>query len=120
MTYRRPSPTGIVLFASTVVSLLALLPHVPVPVRALLIVTFALVCPGFAWVRLLGLEDRLAEWTLGVAASIAIGTLVASLQAYAGAWSPKGTIIVLALVVLAAIAIELVGSTRTPERQEAR
>ncbi len=85
------------------------------PVRALLIVTFALVCPGFAWVRLLGLEDRLAEWTLGVAASIAIGTLVASLQAYAGAWSPAGTIILLALVVLAAIATELVATRRRPQ-----
>ena len=120
MTDRRLSPAGVILFASTVVSLLALLPHVPVPVRAILIVTFALVCPGFAWVRLLGLEDRLAEWTLGVAASIAIGTLVASLQAYAGAWSPAGTIILLALVVLAAIATELVASTRRPRGQEAR
>jgi hypothetical protein len=113
----RPSLTGSALIASALIALLALLPHVPVPVRALAIVGFALVAPGFAWVRLLGIEDRLAEWTLGIATSIAIATLVASIQAYAGAWSPTGTIAVLAVIVLAAVATELIG---TPDRQEAR
>lgn len=83
----RPSVVGGLLVASALIALLAMLPNVPVPVRAVAIVGFALVCPGLAWVRLLGVQDRLAEWTLGIATSIAIATLVASLQAYAGAWS---------------------------------
>jgi hypothetical protein len=112
----RVSIVDSLLVASTLIALLAMLPHVPVPVRALAIVGFALVCPGFAWVRLLGMQDRLAEWTLGIAASISIATLVASLQAYAGAWSPTGTIAVLAVIVLAAVGLELV----TPDRQEAQ
>lgn len=111
--------TGSALVASALLSLIALLPGVPVPVRALVIVGFALVAPGFAWVRLLGIEDRLAEWTLGIAASVAIATLVTSIQAYAGAWSPTGTIAVLAVIVLAAVATERVGTPDRP-RQEAR
>ncbi len=101
-----PSLVGAVLLLSALIALLAMLLRVPVPVRAVAIVGFALVCPGFAWVRLLAMEDRLAEWTLGIAASIAIATLVASVQAYAGAWSPKGTIVLLAVIVLAAVASE--------------
>jgi hypothetical protein len=113
----RPSVVGSVLLASALIAMLALLPQVPVPVRALAIVGFALVCPGFAWVRLLGIEDRLAEWTLGIASSIAIATLVASIQAYAGAWSPKGTIVLLAVIVLGAVASEPLFAR---DRQEAR
>jgi hypothetical protein len=113
----RRSLVGSALTISALIALLAMLSQVPVPVRALAIVGFALVCPGFAWVRLLGIEDRLAEWTLGIATSIAIATLVASIQAYAGAWSPKGTIVVLALIVLAAVASEPLFAR---DRQEAR
>ena len=113
----RRSLVASALTISALIALLAMLPQVPVPVRALAIVGFALVCPGFAWVRLLGIEDRLAEWTLGIATSIAIATLVASIQAYAGAWSPKGTIVLLALIVLAAVASEPLFAR---DRQEAR
>jgi hypothetical protein len=114
MRSSRPSLAGATLIASALLALLALLPGVPVPVRALVIVGFALIAPGVAWVRLLAIEDRLAEWTLGIACSVAIGTLVASVQAYAGAWSPTGTIAVLAVIVVAAVATELAG---TPDRQ---
>jgi hypothetical protein len=113
----RLSVVGGALTVSALIAVLAMLPHVPVPVRALAIVGFALVCPGFAWVRLLGIQDRLAEWTLGIATSIAIATLVASIQAYAGAWSPKGTIVLLAVIVLAAVASEPLFAR---DRQEAR
>jgi hypothetical protein len=116
---RRLSATSAALLASGLIAVLALLPHVPVSVRAVLVVGFALVAPGLAWVRLVHIEDRLAELTLGIALSIAIGTLVASLQAYAGAWSPKGCIVVLALVVVAAAAAEIATSPST-DRQEAR
>ena len=111
----RLSTSSIVLLASGLIAVLAMLPHVPVPVRAVLVVGFALVSPGLAWVRLLGLHDRLAELTLGIALSIALGTLVASLQAYAGAWSPRASIVVLAILVVAAIITE---SLARPARQE--
>jgi len=115
----RLSATSAALLASGLIAVLAMLPHVPVPVRAVLVVGFALVAPGLAWVRLVGIEDRLAELTLGIALSIAIGTLVASIQAYAGAWSPKGCIVLLALVVVAAAATEIATSP-SHDRQEAR
>jgi hypothetical protein len=116
---RRLSAISAALLASGLIAVLAMLPHVPVPVRAILVVGFALVAPGLAWVRLVHIEDRLGELTLGIALSIAIGTLVASLQAYAGIWSPKGCIVVLALVVVAAAVAEIATSPSTT-RQEAR
>jgi hypothetical protein len=117
MIPRRPSIAGTALIASALIALIAMLPDVPVPVRALAIVGFVLVCPGLAWIRLLGIQDRLAEWTLGVALSISIATIVASIQAYTGAWSPRGMVVALAILVLAAVATELV---RTPKVQEER
>jgi hypothetical protein len=115
----RLSAAGAALLASGLIAVLAMLPGIPVPVRAVVVVGFALVCPGLAWVRLIHVEDRLAELTLGIALSIAIGTLIASLQAYAGAWSPKGCIVALALVVVAAAVAEIATSPST-DRQEAR
>jgi len=41
-----------------------------------------------AIIRLLQLEDVLAELTLAVALSIALGTLVAGTMLYVGLWSP--------------------------------
>jgi uncharacterized membrane protein len=113
----RLSMPSIVLLASGVLAILAMLAPVPVPVRAVLVVGFALVSPGLAWVRLLDLHDRLVELTLGIALSIALGTLVASFQAYAGAWSPRASIVVLALLVAAAVVTE---SLARPMRGEAR
>jgi uncharacterized membrane protein len=113
----RVSAPSIVLLASGVLAVLAMLAPVPVPARAVLVVGFALVSPGLAWVRLLDLHDRLVELTLGIALSIALGTLVASLQAYASVWSPRASIVVLALLVAAAILTE---SLTRPTREEVR
>ncbi len=56
--------------------------------RPLIVLWFLLVCPGMALVRFLRLREPIAEWTLAIAVSLVLDALVASVQLYAGRWSP--------------------------------
>lgn len=73
------------------------------PIRGVVVFAFLVLCPGMGLVRLLGLRDALAELALGVALSIALTTIVASLFMYAGFWSPLA-------VLLALLAISIGGA----------
>jgi hypothetical protein len=74
------------------------------PVRPLLVVSFLLVGPGLALVRLLGLDDLLATAVLAVATSVTAGTLLAQAMVYAGWWSPGLGLGVMLAVTLLAVA----------------
>ena len=78
----------------------------PAPVRAPLVLAFLLLGPGMAYVPLLGLGDLLAELTLGLAASLALDLAVAATMLYAGAWSPRTSLLVLAVVALGGVALQ--------------
>jgi hypothetical protein len=56
-------------------------------VASAVIIGFILVCPGMAFVRLLGLNSPWIEWTLAVAVSLGIDVLVAAILHAAGVWS---------------------------------
>ncbi len=58
------------------------------PMRAAVAFWFLLACPGMAFVRVLGVKDALAEWTLAIALSLVLDTLVAEAMLFAGVWSP--------------------------------
>lgn len=74
------------------------------PVRSVLVLGFLLLFPGLAWVRLLRLDDRLAELTLAVALSIAIDAAVPGALIYTGGWSVTNAFsTVLGLTALATI-----------------
>ena len=61
--------------------------HAGSPLRAVVVLVFLVLAPGYAVVRLLRLPDRLVELTLAVALSIALDSLVALGYLYAGlAW----------------------------------
>lgn len=64
-------------------------------VRLPVVLWFLLVCPGTALVRLLDLEDLLAELAVGIALSAALAIIVSGAMLYAGAWSPNATLAVL-------------------------
>jgi len=71
--------------------------------RPALSLWFLLICPGMAFVRLLRLNDAIAQLTLAVALSLALDTIVAVAMLYAGFWSPKGILgVVIALSLLGA------------------
>ena len=87
--------------------------------RSPLVVSFLLVFPGLAVVRLLRLADRLAELTLGIALSVALAVIASSAMLYSGAWSPKLMLALLLAVTLAGAAIELLTDRSSPVATEA-
>ena len=74
-------------------------------VRTVVALFFVLVCPGLAIARLLQLSSALAELTLAVGLSIALAGLTSGAFLYANAWSPGGTLAVLAAVTLTGLGI---------------
>lgn len=85
--------------------------------RPALSLWFLLICPGMAFVRLLRLNDAIAQLTLAVALSLALDTIVAVAMLYAGLWSPKGILsVVIALSLLgAALQIDTMGGDAAVE-----
>jgi hypothetical protein len=73
------------------------------PIRGPLVLWFSLVCTGMAWVRLLRLDDALAEVVTAVALSVALSGLTAAAFLYAGHWSPEWSLIVLEAITLAGV-----------------
>jgi hypothetical protein len=76
-------------------------------VRLPVVLWFLLVCPGTALVRLLDLEDLLAEITVGVAVSAALAIIVSGVMLYAGAWSPNATLAVLLGITIFATVVDM-------------
>jgi len=72
-----------------------------------LVFCFLLVFPGIALGPLLGVDNRWTELTLGVAASLALDTLVAETMVLAKLWSPPAGLAILSAVSLAGVATQL-------------
>ncbi len=96
-----------VLAATALVAGIFLIADVGTPVRPIVTLWFLLICPGMAFVRLLRLEDRLAEVTLAIAVSIALDTVVAAGMVYAKVWSPVLGLLVLAGLTLVGTALQV-------------
>ena len=86
-------------------------------VRAPVVLTFLLLCPGLAIVRLIGISDVTTAWSVAVALSFSLDGLVALIQAYTANWNPTGALLVLTGITLAAIAVDLLVHRR-PEDGE--
>lgn len=86
-------------------------------VRAPVVLTFLLICPGLAIVRFLRISDVATEWSIAVALSFSLDGLVALIQAYTTTWNPTTALLVLTGITLAAIAIDLL-LHRRPEDGE--
>jgi hypothetical protein len=76
-------------------------------IRAALVLPFLLVCPGMALVRLLRIDDGVAELMLAVALSFALNAIVPGTMLYAGAWSPQVGLLVLIAITLGATLVDL-------------
>lgn len=92
------------------------------PIRAVATLAFAVVCPGMAIVRLLKLDDRVAELALGLSVSIALAGIVGGLLLYYGLWAPEGGIGVLVAITLGALVAGRLlpegGLVHAPERRD--
>lgn len=86
------------------------------PLRVALTFAFFLICPGMAFVRLLGLNEWLTELTLAVALSFALNTLLSEALVFAEIWSPQlGGMVLIALTLIGAL-IQLSRALHSPER----
>ena len=75
--------------------------------RPVIVFWFLFICPGMVVIRFLRLKEPVVEWTLAIALSCAIDTLVASIQLYAGKWSPAGTLTLLIILCLCGAIVQL-------------
>lgn len=96
----------VLLFSALLAGVLAFA-NLDSPLRAVIVLWFMLVCPGLALVRLIRLADPVAELAVGVAASVALATLVASALLYAGLWSPQAVLAVLIGATVTGVALDL-------------
>jgi hypothetical protein len=100
-------PPLVLLLSGTGVLALVLLDG-PAIVRAVGVLGYIAVAPGLACVRLIRLPDRLTQFVIGVALSLALGILVAQAMVHLRRWSPLlGLCALVAIASLAAL-IELV------------
>lgn len=88
----------------------------PATVRAVAVLTYLAIVPGLACVRLIRLPDRLTQFVLGVALSLALGTLVAQGMVQLRCWSPLLGLCVLVTVASVAALTELVRNSRAARR----
>jgi hypothetical protein len=73
-----------------------------------------------ALVRFLYLREPITEWTLAVAVSLTLDTLVASIQLYSGHWSPAITLNILIWICIAGAFAQLLVSYLTEMRRNYR
>ena len=76
-------------------------------VRPIIVMWFLFFCPGMVLVRFFQLDEPVVEWTLALALSLAIDAIVASIQLYAGGWSPTGTLVILICLCLAGGVVQI-------------
>lgn len=98
-------PVGILLSVVIVAAGLAL--DVDRPLRPLISVWFLTVCPGAAWVRLMGVDDAAVRWTIAIAASVSLELLIALGMVYTGWWSIGWAFGIVAAVTVAGAVMDL-------------
>jgi hypothetical protein len=112
-------PPLLVLLAGVVVLALVLLDG-PGGVRAVAVLTYLAVLPGYAVARLIRLPGGVARFVIGVALSLALGILVAQAMVELRRWSPLLGLSTLVAVASLAALLELLRIGRTARRGSGR
>jgi len=90
------------------------------PLQGPVAITFLLVGPGLAWVRVLRLGDRAAEWTLAVVASLGIDVAVATTLLTTGLWTPARALGTVVMVTIAGSMVEVCTAQRWQSVDDSR
>jgi len=80
--------------------------------RAPVVLTFLLVCPGLAVVRFLRISDVAARASVAIALSISLVGIVSLVQAYAGVWDPTVGVLAVAAITTVVVMIEVLTRQR--------
>jgi hypothetical protein len=75
----------------------------PSSLRSLVNLLFLLLCPGMAWVWLLGIREAWVGLVLGIMLSVGLDGLVAGVMTYTKIWAPSAGVGILAGISLAGI-----------------
>lgn len=90
-------------------------------IRLWIIFWFMMVCPGMAFIRLMGIQDRTTEFIIAVALSLAIDTAVAEVMVLTAKWSIQGGILALICLSLFGALLQIIHAiqltTRRPQEQ---
>jgi len=108
-------PVGILVSVVVVAAGLAL--DVDPPLRPLISVCFLTVCPGAAWVRLMGIDDGAVRLTIAIAASLSLELLIALGMVYTGWWSVGWGFGIVAAVTVAGAGMDLLRVRRRIPRK---
>ena len=106
-----------VVLASTIAVIVVSVVGGPEVVRAPITVWFIAFCPGMAVVRLLRIDDAVAEVMLAFALSFALAGLVPGVFLYLGAWSPGWSLAVLVVITVVGLAFGPVPATSWQSRR---
>jgi uncharacterized membrane protein len=82
------------------------------PIRTILALSFLLLGPGLAFAEVLGIRDFARRLAIAPAVSLGLETLLAITLVYAGAFSARTAIAILAGLTVAALAVALTRSVR--------
>ena len=88
---------------------------VPHPLRAVVVLAFAVIGPGMALVRLLRLGEPWTELVLAVVVSLALAAVVAAIPVYLGAWNPALSLLVLVAMAGGAVLADYLRRPAPPE-----
>lgn len=108
MNRSRWIPLLVILFGIIV----AIIGQADLPVRAPLVLIYALFAPGLVFVRFLRVQDRFVELTLAVALSIALNVIVSEFMIFTRSWSPATGFFILVYLCMAAALYELISQSR--------
>ncbi len=98
----------IIIVCSALGAGLAMLSQMESPWRVVLSFWFLLVCPGMAYIRFLQIRDRIVEFTLAIALSLALDTVVTEFMLYAGVWWSYGALSVLGSLSVGGAVLQLI------------
>ena len=106
----------IIILVSAVGASLSVASGMGAPVRPAIVLWFFLICPGMAFVRLLGIKEHLTELTIALALSIALDVIVSETMVLSNMWSPGRALLTLVSVSIFGATLQL---TRLPARNSA-
>jgi hypothetical protein len=87
------------------------------PIRLWIVFWFMMVCPGMAFIRLMGIQDRTTEFIIAIALSLAIDTAVAEVLVLTEKWSIQGGILLLICLSLFGALLQIIHAIRFNSRR---
>jgi len=97
---------AVIVLASTAAVALVSLIGAPDIVRGPITVWFIVICPGMAVVRLLRLDEPVADLMLALALSLALAGVIPAVLLYLGVWSPAWSLTILVAVAASGLALD--------------